>query len=158
MAKRFTWERGPFGMCPACQRDTFGILSAGGDRVALRCTECRYSDSEALPEVDKRVIYLDQSIFSLLFQVEGGGRPPPSHEELARELYGRLRRVVLLHKWFSHIPTYITTKPSFFTLRTTFARLTSGSAATRVSRTRATSSACKCGSMRRLTLSNASPR
>src|SRR5215207_3510632 len=98
MAKRFTWERGPFGMCPACQRDTFGILSAGGDRVALRCTECRYSDSEALPEVDKRVIYLDQSIFSLLFQVEGGGRPPQGHEEFAREFYRRVRRVVLLQQ------------------------------------------------------------
>jgi hypothetical protein len=98
MAKRFTWERGPFGMCPGCRRDTFGILSAGRDHVTLRCTECRYSHSEALPKVEKRVIYLDQSIFSLLFQVEGGGRLPMGHEEFARELYSRLRRVVLLQQ------------------------------------------------------------
>jgi hypothetical protein len=85
-------------MCPACQRNTFGILSAGGNRVTLRCTECRYSHSEALPEVEKRVIYLDQSIFSLLFQVEGGGRLPPGHEEFALNLYRRIRHVVLLQQ------------------------------------------------------------
>jgi hypothetical protein len=96
--ERVTWERGPFGMCPACQRNTFGILSARGDCVTLRCTECRYSHSEALPEVEKRVIYLDQSIFSLLFQVEGGGRLPPGHEELARKLYRRIHHVVLLQQ------------------------------------------------------------
>ena len=73
-------------------------LSAGRDRVTLRCTECRYSHSEALPEVDKHVIYLDQSIFSFLLQVEGGGRLPSGHEEWARELYRRIRRVVLLQQ------------------------------------------------------------
>jgi hypothetical protein len=35
---------------PGCQ---VGILSASGHRVTLRCTECRYSHPEALPEVDK---------------------------------------------------------------------------------------------------------
>src|SRR6266542_1321408 len=98
MTKRFTWERAPFEKCLSCQRDTFGILSAGGDRVTLRCTECRYSHSEVLPEVDKRVIYLDQSIFSMLFQVEGGGRAPLGHEDFARDLYHAVRRVVLLQQ------------------------------------------------------------
>lgn len=98
MAKRFSWERGPFVMCPSCQCDTLGILSVGGDRVKLRCTECRHSHSEALPEVNKRVIYLDQSIFSHLFQIEGDGRLPMGHEEFARELYRRVRRVVLLQQ------------------------------------------------------------
>jgi hypothetical protein len=98
MIKRFTWERAPFEACPACKRDTFGILSAGGDRVTLRCTECRYSRSEALPEVNKRAIYLDQSIFSLLFRVECRGRLLPGHEEFARELYRGIRRVVLLQQ------------------------------------------------------------
>jgi len=98
MSKRITWERGPFEACPACRRDTLGILSAADDRVTLLCTEFRYSHSEALPEVNKRVIYLDQSIFSFLFQVKGGGRLPSGHEELARELYRRIRSVVLLQQ------------------------------------------------------------
>ena len=85
-------------MCPSCQRETFGILSVGGERVSLRCTECRYSDSEVLPKVDKRVIYFDQNIFSLLFNVESGGRLPPGHEEFSRELHRAVRRVVLLQQ------------------------------------------------------------
>ena len=48
MPQKFTWERGPFTNCPACQRETFGILSSGGDVLPLRCTECRYSHSEVL--------------------------------------------------------------------------------------------------------------
>ena len=98
MARRFTWERDLFVRCPECQRDTLGILSAGGHGVTLRCTECRYSRSEGLPTVDKRVVYLDQSIFSLLFQAKGNGRLPMGHEEFARELYRRVRRVVLLQQ------------------------------------------------------------
>jgi hypothetical protein len=100
MTKRFTFERPPFTRCPApeCQRDTFGILSVGGDHVTLRCTECRYSHSETLPQVDKRAIYLDQSIFSQLFQLESGGRLLPGHEEFVRELFRLIRRVVLLQQ------------------------------------------------------------
>src|SRR3954447_20794313 len=96
--ERFTWERGPFERCPGCQQETFGILMAGRDRVSLRCTECRYSHSETLPALDKQVIYLDHSIFSLLFQVETGGRLPTGHEDFARELHRRIRRVVLLQQ------------------------------------------------------------
>lgn len=95
---RLTLERGPFETCPRCQRASFGILSAGGDCVTLRCTECRYSQSEVLPGVEKRVLYLDQSLFSLLFKIESGGRLAPGHEESTREIYRRLRRVVLLQQ------------------------------------------------------------
>jgi hypothetical protein len=98
MPKKFTFERAPFVKCPNCGQETFGILSAGGYRVTLRCTECRYSHSEGLPEVDKRVVYLDQSIFSFLFQAKGGGRLPTGHEEFARELYRRIRRVCFCSK------------------------------------------------------------
>jgi hypothetical protein len=98
MAKKFTWERGPFETCPACQKPTFGILSAGGAQVNLRCTECRHSHSEFLPALKKRVVYLDQSIFSLLFQVESKGRLPAGHEDFFRELYKRVRQVVLLQQ------------------------------------------------------------
>ena len=96
--RRLTWERGPFERCPRCQREFFGILSAGGDCVTLRCTDCSYSHSEVLPDLEKRVIYLDQSVFSLLFKIESGGRLPPGHEEFTREIYRRLRRVVLLQQ------------------------------------------------------------
>lgn len=79
MAKTFTWERGPFSQCPNCQQETFGFLGAGGDAMTMRCTACRYSHSEVLPELDKKLIYLDQFAFSALFQIESKGRPLGKH-------------------------------------------------------------------------------
>lgn len=59
MKKPFTWEHGPFEECWRCKgKETFGVLSIGGDRVTKRCTNCRYSHSEQLPKLDKKVIYL----------------------------------------------------------------------------------------------------
>lgn len=98
MVGRFTWERGPFDRCPGCRRDTFGILSAGGHSLTRRCTECRYSHDEPLPALDKRVLYLDQNAFSVLFAVESGGRLPQRHEEFAREFHSRIKQVVLLQQ------------------------------------------------------------
>lgn len=96
--KGFTWERGPFGTCVACKQETFGLLRAGGHTLTMRCSKCRYSENTALPPVDKKVIYLDQFVFSLLFKVTSGGRLSPGHEAFAKELHDRLRRLVLLQQ------------------------------------------------------------
>ena len=97
MAK-FTWERGPFSTCSRCGQETLGILRAGGDSLTKRCTSCRHSVRIDLPPLDKRVIYLDQFVFSLLFNVQSDGRLPPGHEEFAKTLHQRLRRLVLLQQ------------------------------------------------------------
>lgn len=96
--KGFTWERAPFSACPACKKCNFGILRAGGDTLTKRCSSCRYSETITLPPVDKKVIYLDQFIFTSLFNAASGGRLPPGHESLTTELYGLLRRLVLLQQ------------------------------------------------------------
>src|SRR4051794_22253135 len=98
MIESFTWERGPFESCPSCGLDTLGILTAGGDSVTLRCTKCRYTHLDALPELDKRVIYLDQNAFSMLFKFEAGGRLPPGHEDFASRMSKLVRRVTLLQQ------------------------------------------------------------
>lgn len=96
--KGFTWERGPFSKCALCGEESFGILRAGGQSLVKRCWNCRYSTDEELPSLDKKVIYLDQFVFSLLFNVEAGGRLPKGHEAFAKELHKRLRRLVLLQQ------------------------------------------------------------
>jgi hypothetical protein len=48
---------------------------------------------EPLPEVDKRVIYLDQNAFSILFKVQSKGRLPKGHEDFCLALYEKVRRV-----------------------------------------------------------------
>ena len=98
MRRPFTWERGPFVVCPVCNRETLGILSAGGHTLTKRCTECRHSADQPLPEVEKRVLYLDQNAFSFLFAVESGTRLPVGHEEFCREAHHRLKRVVMLQQ------------------------------------------------------------
>lgn len=93
--KSFTWERAPFSVCTVCKKETFGLLRAGGDTLTMRCSSCRHTENIALPPVDKKVIYLDQFVFSLLFNVVSGGRLPIGHETFAKELHERLRRLVL---------------------------------------------------------------
>ena len=66
--------------------------------LTRRCTNCRYHGSEPLPRLDKKVLYLDQNAFSLLFSVRSGGRLPEGHEDFARELHRRLKRLVLFQQ------------------------------------------------------------
>ncbi|MBX5160400.1 hypothetical protein HJB89_25280 [Rhizobium sp. NZLR8] len=84
--------------CAACKQETFGLLRAGGHTLTMRCSKCRYSEDAELPPVDKKVIYLDQFVFSLLFNVTSGGRLSIGHEAFAKELHERLRRLVLLQQ------------------------------------------------------------
>lgn len=98
MVEAFTWERGPFEKCPRCLEQTFGLLGAGRNLITLRCTNCRYSRSEVLPEVEKACIYLDQFMFSTIFKIKAGGQAPPGHRDFYDELDPLLRRVVLLQQ------------------------------------------------------------
>lgn len=74
------------------------MLSAGGDRITMRCTQCRQSHSELLPEIDKKLVYLDQFVFSNLFHLESGEREPRGNVEFWREIHQRLKRLVLLQQ------------------------------------------------------------
>lgn len=55
----------PFRNCPNCGRDdTYGVLMIGGVQYTRRCRECWHSDHYPLPQLDKKVIYLDQMVIS----------------------------------------------------------------------------------------------
>ena len=71
----------------------------GPSKLTRRCTQCRYSEQEPLPELDKKVIYLDQFAFSEIFKVKSGTRNPsaPSREFWERALKS-LERAVLLQQ------------------------------------------------------------
>lgn len=99
MEKSFTWERPPFETCPYCKsKDKFGILSAGGDHFTMRCVECRQSHSEVLPELDKKLIYLDQFVFSNLFHLENEEREIKGNAAFWKEVHKRLKNLVLLQQ------------------------------------------------------------
>lgn len=56
--------RPPFSCCPECGHDAFGLLAVYARRYLKRCRACRFTKDYPLPEVQKRVIYLDQLALS----------------------------------------------------------------------------------------------
>jgi hypothetical protein len=68
------FELPPFRKCPKCKKESFGTLSVGSNNVTKRCKDCRCSHDEILPDVEKRVIYLDQFAVSELYKTKEGKR------------------------------------------------------------------------------------
>ena len=57
------------GDCPRCQgHQTFGNSSIQNNTLYRGCTSCQHRDEVWLPDVRKKVIYLDQSFFSGAFR------------------------------------------------------------------------------------------
>lgn len=67
--------RPPYVKCPKCGRDSFGILTIYSHHYCRRCRECFYpkgdepSVSYPLPELNKKIIYLDQFAISNIMKV-----------------------------------------------------------------------------------------
>ena len=58
----------PYWTCPKCSDEAFGVLSIYGDRYTRACKHCEYSSSFRLPEIKKKIIYLDQyALSNMLF-------------------------------------------------------------------------------------------
>lgn len=90
------FELPPYRKCPRCKNDTFGTLSVGGTRHAKRCKDCRYSHDEVLPDVNKRVVYLDQFAVSELYKTKEGKRRPGAPNELFwKDCYALANRAYL---------------------------------------------------------------
>lgn len=71
------FERPPFKNCLRCGREqAFGILWVSDDSYTRRCKFCRAKASYCLPEVGKKVLYLDQFVISEIFKVKEGKRRP----------------------------------------------------------------------------------
>ena len=94
----FKWERAPWSRCPSCGANEFGFLSGGDDTIAWRCSRCRYREDEPLPEVDKKVIYIDQFVFSELFKLKAGTRREDKLTPFWQEVDAILHRVVHLQQ------------------------------------------------------------
>ena len=57
------------GNCPGCKgKDCYGNVSIHRDHVLRGCERCRYESMVFLPEIHKKVIYLDQFFFSHAFR------------------------------------------------------------------------------------------
>lgn len=60
----------PFIKCPKCTNKTFGVLSIEDNQYTRKCKKCLYPQQEepdviyALPELNKKIIYIDQNAIS----------------------------------------------------------------------------------------------
>lgn len=69
---------GPYRTCPSCSSKQYGVLMVNRYSVRRRCRECWHTDSERLPPVEKRIIYLDQMAVSNMVKALDPEYEPPS--------------------------------------------------------------------------------
>jgi hypothetical protein len=101
---RETFIRGPYESCPACgAKDGLGLLSVYHRRYAKRCRECLHDEVRDLPDLDKKVIYLDQHAVSHLAKAlhpdsREKYKPgnPATQDGFWREAFAKLDRLHML--------------------------------------------------------------
>lgn len=74
------FERPPFKDCGSCgQQQATGILWVSPTSFKRRCKYCKAAASYPLPDLDKKVLYLDQFAISEIFKTKNAKRPPEAH-------------------------------------------------------------------------------
>lgn len=109
--------RSPFGVCPSCAGEEYGVLSIGDRSVTRRCRECWHTASERLPGLEKKVIYLDQMAVSNMTKALDPDRQPNADgvRPFWRELFKRLDELVKL-QWIVCPSSIIHERESLMTL------------------------------------------
>jgi transcription elongation factor Elf1 len=89
------FERPPFKNCPQCGREqAFGIVWVSADSYTRRCKFCGAKATHWLPELDKKVLYLDQSAISEVFKIKERKRRADAHAEFWTEANDLLDRAI----------------------------------------------------------------
>jgi len=84
---------GPYEDCPKCGQHEFGVLNIHDTSCTRRCRSCWHMLTFVLPELRKKVIYLDQFVFSNIVKMlspETPGHERAKAEPLWRELFESL--------------------------------------------------------------------
>lgn len=92
----------PWRTCPSCGKDKFGVHLIDGSQLMRRCRDCWYKQFYRLPELRKRIIYLDQFVISNLMKLDNPG--VEGHERIVaqpfwrefRDLLFQLRRLQMI--------------------------------------------------------------
>ncbi len=84
---------GPYRDCPRCPQREFGVLQIDDSSYTRRCRSCWYTQTFDLPILKKKIIYLDQFVFSNIMKMlstEAPGHDRAKAEPLWRELFESL--------------------------------------------------------------------
>lgn len=91
------FETPPYDICPKCGDKTFGILFVKGNNYYRRCKACRFPGPDLrkaafpLPIVKKKVIYLDQFVYSNFAKIDSGKEC--TQKKLYKEIYNRILKL-----------------------------------------------------------------
>lgn len=80
----------PYLRCPKCGVEEYGVLSVSDTRCERRCRACWYTDTVYLPEIKKKIVYIDQSAFSNIMKFlspEAKGHERTTAEPFWKELF-----------------------------------------------------------------------
>ena len=89
---------GPFHPCPECGQMQFGTLSIRGNVHSRRCRHCFHNESETLPPLKKKLIYLDQMVLSgIAKEIDPVWREKTQHrDDFWLQAFDRIDRLVKL--------------------------------------------------------------
>jgi len=59
----------PYLACPNCGKQEYGVLSVQRTECVRRCRDCWYTRHVPLPELKKKVVYVDQFAYSNILKV-----------------------------------------------------------------------------------------
>ena len=91
------FEMSPFWDCPACGKtEAYGVLSVGDSFYTRRCKICQHKEQLYLPEIDKKVIYVDQFVISNMFLHANDPSKESPHKGFWIDLHNQIYRNVLL--------------------------------------------------------------
>jgi hypothetical protein len=84
---------GPYLRCPRCGVEEFGVLNVGDTRCTRRCRACWHTAAVHLPELKKKIVYIDQFAFSNIMKLlspEVKGHERTASEPFWNELFETL--------------------------------------------------------------------
>jgi len=82
----------PYILCPQCSLQDFGVLSIQSDRYIRRCRRCHYTQTRSLPQLRKKVLYLDQFAISNLYKAASSDDP----DGVWSNILDKLKRVIAM--------------------------------------------------------------
>jgi hypothetical protein len=127
----------PYKRCPQCAQNTFGVLLLGsrGNGYGRECYRCGYSAGFQLPEINKKLIYLDQFFISNI--TKALDPDSKSHERAMKQPFwieaykrldtlGQLNLALYPDSFFHTDESLLSGDPSYESLRHVYEHLSRG--------------------------------
>lgn len=126
---------GPYIKCPKCGKDEFGVTIISGHGFTRRCRRCWHASSYGLPEIKKKVIYLDQFVISNIAKAldpESKGHQHTLANPFWLEAYrkidhlSKLQLLICPDSHFHHDESLLSGDPPYDSLRDLYEHLSNG--------------------------------